>query len=480
MNLVRIGTRGLSTKVAVVGSGPAGFYTLYRLLQKNPSVKVDIFEKLPVPFGLSRYGVAPDHPEVKNCQDLFNQLGDNANFGFFGNVEIGKDLDLKQLKDNYNCVVFSYGCSDDNIGDLRNVQGIQSNGVITARQFVGWYNGLPHLQNLDPPLEKVEDVVIIGNGNVALDVTRALVQPVDIWRSTDMTELATKKLERSAVKNVKIVGRRGILESKFTNKELRELLELRDDGIFFNLINPEKLKDVSPLALQMGRMTKRRIDLIMKAMKNNADFDKSQIVKTWQLDYLKSPKEVVPSSSDPSILESVNFVHNELVQDSPVELPHIVHTNKFVNYKCELLILSTGYKGTGLPGFAELDIPFDPRTGTIGNINGRVVCGSNYEMYLKGFYSSGWISLGANGVINSTMMNGFQTAELILEDLDLYKDELKSGAEGVSEILKLNSVDYVSWDNWLKIEREEHERGMKRGKIREKVTDVKEMLEIAL
>lgn len=240
-----------SYKIAIVGTGPAGFYTAHHLLHKAApleqfKLKIDFFERLPAPYGLSRYGVAPDHPEVKNCENYLNNImedypaekdsnreSNNHEVRFFGNINIGKDITLTDLESNYHSIILSYGCtSDDNQLDI---PGSQLPGVISAREFVHWYNGHPDYHSVGaqftpPQLDKIEDVTIIGNGNVALDVARILLaEPEKHWSSTDISKEALESLFRSNVKNVNIVARRGILESAFSNKEIRELLELSKD-----------------------------------------------------------------------------------------------------------------------------------------------------------------------------------------------------------------------------------------------------------
>lgn len=261
-------------KVAIVGTGPGGFYTAHHLLNKSsPDVKlnIDFFEKLPTPYGLSRYGVAPDHPEVKNCEDhMINIMKDFGNsesrhkVRFLGNVEVGKDIALKELEGNYNSIVLAYGCtSADN---KLSIPGADLPGVVPARQFVNWYNGHPDYYGenkyIPPPLDKVDTVSIIGNGNVALDVARILLaDPREHWAKTDISVDAQQLLEKSTVKHVRIVARRGILESAFSNKEIRELLELPVKFVPL----PKDLLDFD--TKKLGRVDKRRVSLLEKYSK---------------------------------------------------------------------------------------------------------------------------------------------------------------------------------------------------------------------
>jgi adrenodoxin-NADP+ reductase len=196
-------------RLAIIGSGPAGFYTAHRLMKKIPDVVVDMYEQLPVPYGLVRFGVAPDHPEVKNCEDTFEEVAASPRFNYIGNVRIGYDIELVKMKPHYDAILFSYGASEDR---QLGIPGENRRGVFSAREFVGWYNGLPEFQNLNPDLEAGDQAVIIGQGNVALDVARILLTPLNTLRKTDITSHALESLSRNKVKSVKVVGRRGPLQ----------------------------------------------------------------------------------------------------------------------------------------------------------------------------------------------------------------------------------------------------------------------------
>lgn len=206
-------------RIAIIGSGPAGFYTAHRLLKKVEDAVVDMYEQLPVPYGLVRFGVAPDHPEVKNCEDTFEEVAQSPHFNYIGNVRVGHDIDLVKMKPHYDAILFSYGASEDR---RLGIPGEDLPGVFSAREFVGWYNGLPQFQNLAPDLEAGDQAVIIGQGNVALDVARILLSPLNHLRSTDITEQAISALERSKIRSVKVIGRRGPLQVCIHSGEAQE------------------------------------------------------------------------------------------------------------------------------------------------------------------------------------------------------------------------------------------------------------------
>ncbi|XP_018544016.2 NADPH:adrenodoxin oxidoreductase, mitochondrial [Lates calcarifer] len=213
-----------SPKVCIVGGGPAGFYTAQHLIKARQDVEVDIYERLPVPFGLVRFGVAPDHPEVKNVINTFTQTAKHTRCSFYGNVNVGKDVSVEELQRAYHAVVLSYGAEGNrSIG----VPGEELTGVYSAKDFVGWYNGLPSCRELSPDLS-CETAVILGQGNVALDVARVLLSPLDILKKTDITQPALEALTGSQVRRVLIVGRRGPMQVACTIKELREMVNLPD------------------------------------------------------------------------------------------------------------------------------------------------------------------------------------------------------------------------------------------------------------
>ncbi|CUM63683.1 uncharacterized protein PRCAT00001267001 [Priceomyces carsonii] len=477
-------------KVAVVGSGPAGFYTAHHLLNKAPlsmSLNIDILDRLPAPYGLSRYGVAPDHPEVKKCEEYLNDIMKNFSESerhrvrFFGNVEVGKDISMDALEQKYHSIVLSYGCTTAD--KTLNIPGADLPGVISARQFVSWYNGHPDSyrkgsQFIPPNLDKVEDVTIIGNGNVALDVARVLLGDVNKhWSSTDMTSAAITMLKKSKVKNVNIVARRGFLESAFTNKEIRELFELsKNQSIRCTPLEPDVLNDIDVSSL--GRVDKRRYSIIEKYATESKDEEYTK--RKWSLQYLKSPQEFIINQSDNNLLDSTIFRTNELVQDTLTKAVKVKPTKNLIKIKNELVILSIGYKGSSLSGFDNVDVLFE--NNRVVNKGGRVLSRKSIgrdetnAIFKEGWYTSGWIKTGPKGVIATTMMDSFDTAEKILEDLSNRIHLRPQSCDGILLSLKEPTI---SWDAWKKINTTELENGKKLGKSREKICDVEEMITIS-
>ncbi|KAJ5925029.1 hypothetical protein N7454_007668 [Penicillium verhagenii] len=466
------------TRVAVVGSGPAGFYAVARLLGKHESLKVDMYEKLPVPFGLARYGVAPDHPEVKNCEDKFTEVAASPRFNFVGNIELGSDLPLAALKPHYDAILFAYGASKDKELGIPGENALRS--VYSARSFVGWYNGLPEHRDLNPDLSSGEDAVIVGQGNVALDVARILLSDVDALRTTDIADHALETLSQSRIKRVRVVGRRGPLQASFTIKEARELLQL--PSVTFDPIG----KDVFPpdsIINALPRPQKRLMQLLAKGSAN----DPQTATKSWSLDFLLSPECLDWSPVHPYRLSHAKFSRNELDPSDPYNASSKV-TPKYLsngtraqtNLPASVFFRSVGYKSLPLPGLKDLGIEFDTQRGVIPNDGlGRVKIS-----HLPGLYCAGWVKRGPTGVIASTMTDAFSTVDTILQDLASHEGALLHtpgqgtglGWEGVKAEVEQRGLRVTSWQDWQRIDSIERECGQQKGRPREKFTRVADML----
>lgn len=447
--------------VAIIGSGPAGFYTALRLLERLPVTRVDMFEALPVPFGLSRFGVAPDHPEVKACQDRFTEVAHYPGFNYIGNTEVGRDVALADLKANYHAVILAYGSHKDR---LLGIPGENSPGVFSAREFVGWYNGLPEHAGLDVPLDMAEDVTIVGNGNVALDVARILLADTSRLKSTDITEHAYEKLKTSKIKRVRIAARRGILQSAFTTKEVRELIN--EPNVYMNPLKDEYLDQVRPFLPVLERTRKRLVSVLEK---NSKLARPEGVEKTWTLDYLISPIEI-KASGNGKTLESTTFEVNNLVQPELSSPARAIGSGQHVTFKNELLFRSIGYKSVPLEGLhTGLGVEFDQARGIVPNTDGRVA---------PGVYAVGWVKTGPTGVIAHTMGESFEVAENLIDD---YKQGIvgtEQNRPGFSGIKDKITSRIVGWGDWEKIDAAEKTKGLSEGKPREKFTSVDEMLNV--
>ncbi|KAI1826006.1 hypothetical protein F4861DRAFT_530100 [Xylaria intraflava] len=479
---VATGRHERSFRMAVVGSGPAGFYTAYRVMSRIQKAKVDMFEALPVPFGLVRFGVAPDHPEVKNCQDKFEEVASSPDFTFIGNVAIGNQgghfqgcsIPLASMMHHYDAVVFAYGASKDKRLGVSNESELR--GIHSAREFVGWYNGLPEYANLAPDLTQGEDAVIIGQGNVALDVARMMLENVDVLRKSDITESALETLSRSRVKRVHIVGRRGPMQAAFTIKEVRELMKLH--GVWFHPI------DMSLLPAEISKLPRPRrrlMDILVKG--STARHEDSH--KSWSLDFCLSP--IGFNGTPDGRVESTTFERTSLL--SPFDPTSSVQgLGEQLRIPSSLVFRSIGYKSVALPGFSEAGILFDDRKGVIQNDGlGRVlkatpdgVGNGDKRTTLPGVYCAGWVKRGPTGVIASTMEDAFSTGDAIAADWSggapFIESEKNHGWEGLQNEVSKDKCRVIRWDDWKKIDKAERERGLIAGKEREKFTSTDEML----
>ncbi|KAI9209676.1 uncharacterized protein BJ171DRAFT_484690 [Polychytrium aggregatum] len=450
-------------KVAIIGSGPAGFYTAHNLL-KNERVQVDMYESLPVPFGLVRFGVAPDHPEVKNVINKFETIGANDRFQFYGNIRVGDSVPLQAIQSNYHYTVLSYGASEDRHLGIDNEDSLQ--GIHSARSFVGWYNGHPDFKDLAPNLD-TETAIVVGQGNVALDVARILLSPIEELEKTDICEHALEALRKSSVKHVHIVGRRGPLQIAFTSKELREIMGMPNTRFIIDRDYVEKTVSEHKAALTKDRPRKRLLEILVKPQEP-AD---SPRPKTLTVHFLKTPRAAVPDSSG-ARLAAVKFEDNELRDDAVA-----VGTGSFTEIPAGLLFRSVGYKGTGIPG-----LHFDSRRGVVPNNKGRAL--DSQGKIIPRLYVAGWLKRGPTGVIATTMHDANETSTMVLEDihqdLEAKEDALASvsGAAGVLGTSAAKAVDAVSFSEWKAIDAYEREQGQKLGKPREKIVSTEEMLRL--
>lgn len=462
-----------------MGSGPSGFYTAYRLLTKSDvPLHITMWEKLPVPFGLSRYGVAPDHPEVKNCEDTFTKCakefsrpGQKHLFEFIGGVTVGEQVKLTELLKKQDAVILSYGCTGDK---KLGIPGENSTkGVFSSREFVNWYNGHPDFATspkfIDFDWSKVRNVGIIGNGNVALDLTRVLISNKisELWSGTDISPIAMKCLQRAPIQNVKLIARRDFSHSKFTNKELREMWELEKYGIRGRIDPTYFREDMFNLNTIKDRAFKRRVEMCSEYLKPYEQRTKRNYQKflppaangqTWELDYLKTPIAINSDSS--GNLSSLTVCKNEITADNRV----VLQRDQELTYELDLLITSLGYAGQPLPEFSRLHIQFDK--GHLATTAGRVLTtqGSTYP----GLYASGWIKTGSTGVIASTMMGAFEVADVLLQDL------LKLPSRPTGPV-DLTHIAHTNWHHWEILNQRELQKGEEQNKTRSKFLTYQEL-----
>eukprot|EP00842_Homolaphlyctis_polyrhiza_P004743 jgi/Hompol1/526/HPOL_005346-RA len=458
-------TRGIH--VAVVGAGPAGFYAASRLL-KDAAIQVDMYDRLPVPFGLVRYGVAPDHPDVKNVVQKFETVAQSSTFRFIGNATIGQDIRLSQLRAAYDAVILAYGSSSERRLGIEGSPAPQN--VVSSRSFVGWYNGHPDHIHLNLNLESTDTAIIVGQGNVALDISRILLSPIDRLAKTDISRHALDQLASSRIRNVHTVGRRGPIHAAFTTKELREMLSLSD--VTTQIDKAWLANQLAPYAsvLKADRGRRRMMDLLLSAA--SATPESKVASKTWFLDFLLSPKRLLMDASGTRLC-GVEFERNALTGDADLN-QSVAGTGALEQISGGLLISSVGYRNEPLDG-----IPLDDKMGLIANVRGRVEG-------QEALYVSGWIKTGPRGVIASTMYDAFETAESLLEDLangKLAKSDSVArtglrGFDAVKDILESRGTRTTTFADWKRLDEIEKQRGIAAGKEREKIVSVTEMLEL--
>lgn len=466
-NLLRFCHSSVATKkkICIVGAGPAGFYAARYLVKHLEHTYIDIIEKLPVPYGLVRFGVAPDHPEVKNVINTFRQTGENSRVKFYGNVTLGRDVTLKELQEKYHAVLLAYGADKDKRFGLENED---LSNVISARDFVAWYNGLPGAQYLNPDLN-VESVTLLGQGNVAVDVARTLLSPIDQLKKTDITSFALEALSKSRIKQVHLVGRRGPLQAAFTIKELREMLKLETVQTIWR---PDDFVGVSEVVPKLQRPRKRITELMLKSLEEQT---KPNSKKQFLPIFYRSP---IKLNAEQGKITSIEYAINKLENDKAIK------TNDLETIPVGLVCRSIGYRSESL----DPNINFDTEAGRVHNVGGRVLkkqsensttndktIDSFEDKFETGLYVTGWLGTGPTGVILSTMNSSFSVAEAMCQDfrMDVVKSiESKPGVD-------FKKLRVVSWKAWERIDEVEIERGSKVGKPREKIVDVEEMLQVA-
>ena len=451
-------------KIAVIGSGPAGFYAAGELFrQQSWDIKVDMFERLPTPFGLVRGGVAPDHQKIKSVTKIYSRIAENENFRFFGNVEFGRDIKQSDLLEHYDAVIYTVGSPADR---ALGIPGEDLSGSHSATEFVAWYNGHPDFREHKFDLS-VKYAFVIGMGNVALDVARILAKNPEELAETDIADYALKTLRKSQLEDIWLVGRRGPLQAAFSPVELREFLELPEADVMIEE-NALELDAESQHILETisGKDTKKNIE-ILKQMSAMAASGKKRKVHFL---FLASPLEI---SGDGKV-EKIRMVRNQLVKKEDGSLRPQA-TDKIVEEDAGLVFRSIGYHGKPLA-----DLPFDQKSGTIPNEFGQVKDPENGNLLRNREYVAGWIKRGPSGVIGTNKQDAVETVHRMLETF--LKEKMEAG-KNVSNpdivlLLEKRKVEFVSFADWKLLDAHEIEAGQKQGRPRVKLTSIAEMLEI--
>jgi ferredoxin--NADP+ reductase len=420
----------------VVGSGPAGFYAAAALLASELEIEVDMIERLPTPWGLVRLGVAPDHPNIKAVSRAFERTAAQPGFRFFGNVEVCKDVSHAELARLYDAVVYSVGAQTDR---QLGIPGEDLPGSWPATAFVAWYNGHPDFQDLSFDLSE-ERAVVIGNGNVALDVARMLALTPEELSPTDTTDAAIEAINSSGIREILVVGRRGPVQAAWTPVEVGELGELAGADVIVDPADLE-LDEASAAELEAAAPTVRRS---IEHLRDYAGREPTGKPRAIRLRFFSSP---VAIHGDDKV-EAIELVRNELVggRAAPTEDRETI--------PCGIVFRSVGYQGVPLPG-----LPFDEGSATIPNEGGRVE---------PGLYVAGWIKRGPSGVIGTNKKDATETVALLLDDARA--GLLPARSEGTLEaLLEERGVEAVLYAGWEAIDRAERTAGEPHGRPRIKL-----------
>ncbi len=455
-----LGTFERPVRVAIVGSGPSGFFAADSLLkQKDIHVSIDIIDRLPTPYGLVRYGVAPDHQKIKSVTKLYEKTCNDPRVRFIGNVHFGTDLSHEEVRRFYDAVVYAVGASADR---SLNIPGEDLAGSLSATEFVAWYNGHPDYATLDPDLS-TENVAVIGMGNVAVDVTRILAKSVDELRKTDIADHALDLLAESKVKNIYMIGRRGPAQAKFTTKELRELGELENADINVSAEDLD-LDPISEASLKGNPALAKNIEVL----RGFAEQERTGKPRCVHLRFFESPVELLGETQ----VEELRLEKNRL-EDQNGYL-NAAGTGEFETLPIGMILRSVGYKGTPLK-----DVPFDSRKNIIPNQDGRVT--DNDGNVVRGEYVAGWIKRGPSGVIGTNKADAMESVRCLLEDVPSLEpvSEHAASPRAVEEILASKQVSFVTFEDWLEIDRLETQAGAEQGRPRVKITQVERMVERA-
>jgi ferredoxin--NADP+ reductase len=457
-----LGTEARPLRVAIVGAGPAGFYAADALLkQKNLVYSIDFFNRFPTPFGLVREGVAPDHQSIKAVTRVYDKIAANPRVRYFGNVTFGTDISHEDLKPLYDQIVYAVGAQTDR---RMSIPGEDLSGSYPATAFVGWYNGRPDYRDMQFDLTHAR-VVVVGNGNVAMDVTRILVTDPNELAKTDIADYALEALRQSKVREVVMLGRRGPVQAAFTNAELKEFGVLAGVKV---VVDPADLvlDPNSTASLAEDKIAEKNLE-ILRAYAARTDWSGD---RTIRMRFLVSPVEIIGEEGQ---VKAVKIEKNTLALDDNGGL-RAKGTGVFEIIDAGMILRSVGYRGVPLKG-----VPFDEASFTITNIAGRVVHSTSGEP-IVGEYVVGWAKRGPTGVIGTNKPDAVSTVAAMIEDLPTLPGipDANRDPSVVEALLKQRKPDYVTYAGWRVLDAYEVKRGAEQGCPRFKVTRVPEMLQI--
>lgn len=445
----------MTFRVAVVGSGPSGMYAADALLDAGATV--DVFDRLPVPFGLVRYGVAPDHVSIRSVRDTLDQVWDRQGIRFFGNVEVGADVSVAELRDRYSAVVLTYGASADrHVG----IPGEQLPQSVAATDFVAWYTGHPDYRGPDfeAMLPTIRSVAVIGVGNVAVDVVRVLSKSPGELSATDMPQHVLRSLAGAPVERVHLIGRRGPAQASFTTKELKELGELADADVRVDA-GDLVLDDVSSEVVSQNKVAARNLAVLEEWAQRPTRPDAGCHI---DLHFFRKPIAINGGDS----VTGVEVERTSLCADG-----RAIGTGDTELIEVDMVVRSVGYRGTPLPG-----VPFDPNRNVVPNIDGRVVDGDDT---LPGLYVAGWIKRGPTGIIGTNKKCAVGTVASLMADKEGGVLAEPSNPEDIADLLSTRGVSVVSIEGWRAVDAQERALGAASGRPRVTIDDRQELLRAA-
>ncbi|WP_028279589.1 FAD-dependent oxidoreductase [Arthrobacter sp. H5] len=434
-------------RVAIIGAGPAGVYAADILTKAqevqggNFKVSIDLFDQYPAPYGLIRYGVAPDHPRIKGIVNALHKVLDRGDIRFLGNVNYGRDLTLSDFRNFYDAVIFATGAIKD--ADL-NIPGVDLEGSFGGADFVSWYDGHPDVDR-EWPLE-AKEIAVIGNGNVALDVARILSKHADDLLTTEIPGNVYEGLRKSPVTDVHVFGRRGPAQVKFTPLELRELSHSRDVDI---VLYPEDFDfdEASEQQIATNNQTKTMVKTLTNWLAEDEGPDSWTASRRLHLHFLHTPVEITDSPETPGRVAGMRFERTALTGEGRVE-----GTGEFIDYPVQAVYRAIGYFGSELP-----EVGFDEKRGVIPNEGGRVI--SEDGAPVPGIYATGWIKRGPVGLIGHTKGDALETIGFLLEDRLNLPPAQNPSEDAIIDLLNERGVRFTTWDGWLKLDAHELKLG---------------------
>lgn len=460
--MTAIGTEDNPLRVAIVGAGPSGFYAAEHILKDAEThTQVDLFDRLPTPFGLVRGGVAPDHPKIKSVIRVYEKTAAREGFRFFGNVKVGHDVEVEDLERLYHAIVFTVGCETDR---RLGIPGEDLPGSHAATAFVGWYNAHPDYCEEEFDLSH-ERAVVIGNGNVAMDVARMLALTDEELHRTDTADHAIEQLDRSGVREIVVLGRRGPAQAAFTNPEVKELGEMEDADV---VVDPAEVElDPASRAYiesdEADKTSRVNVEILEEFAQRQPSGKRKRIV----LRFLASPVEIQGEGR----AQKVVVGRNELVEEGGTLRAR--DTGEREELECGLVLRSVGYTGIPIEG-----VPFDERRGLILNEGGRVL-DSHDSGHRVGHYAAGWIKRGPSGVIGTNKKDALETVQHLLADVAEGRllEPQSPEPDAVEALLSERGIRFVSFEDWQAIDQAEVGRGEPHGRPRVKFVRVEEMLD---